>query len=303
MAQEHAPGGPPLADSLQAVVLRSPYQVATFVHGTSVLRQALASFDSKETLTIAPLRGAMPMVWTASGLAEYEPVPNGSFIEVPIGTFQYQGEKGTRETSPREDQKRFIMRRSMQDALAVRNLDPETTRVAIVDEVQKGGTLGTAARITRSLMTELELSPELRVMAVQDSRPRMLAQKKTEAYKILASNSLDRTHTTVIPVPLIATDRTALLDTIYFTGSDRRALTLGDHLSVVRNVRAESMFRTLGSLARSSELRHDPDTIDGLLNAHGELNIKAANRVEVWVETLVQLFDRLANNERQGLTG
>lgn len=299
MSDKVANKAPFLADSLQAVVLRSPFQVATFVHGTNVLRQALESFDSKETLTIAPLRGAMPMVWTASGLAEHEPAPSGFFVEVPIGTFQYEGDKGMRETSPREDQKRFIMRRFMRDTIAQHSLDPETARVTIVDEVQKGGTLGAAARITRSLMPELGLEAGLRIMAVQDSRPRMLAQKKTEAYKMLASNSVEGTYTTVIPAPLIATDRSALLDTIYFTGTDRRALALGDHLSVARNARAESLFRTLGSLARSSELRHDATTIDGLLNTHGELNIKAANRVEVWVETLVQLFDRLANSKQR----
>jgi len=91
---------------------------------------------------------------------------------------------------------------------------------------------------------------------------------------------------------LVATDRAPMLDTIVLEGSPRNTEHFPDRLAVLRNHEAEFFFRALGSLARTREIRHDPEFVRQLLDRQPLVTDKASNRVEDWFSRLVASLDK-----------
>ena len=84
----------------------TPTQVALLAKGATVARGALASFDrGDEILTIAPLRGAMPIAWAADGLTGFEKPAVNNWIEVPLGEFVYTDKYGNKKQRSPKRQK------------------------------------------------------------------------------------------------------------------------------------------------------------------------------------------------------
>lgn len=284
---------------LEAVVLRdTPYQVGRFAGGASIARRALATINPEKTLTIAPLRGAMPIVWAADGLSEIEPAIDNTFVEIPIGQYVYLRDGRLRDTSPKRDQKIGIIDTYLTQVLEQDGRDPYKTSLAIVDEVQKGGTLSAAVTTARAIAGRRDFLPRIQVVAAQDARRKIAAEPKTEMYRELASNSVEDTDVTVIPMPLITVDRDVLLDTVRLDGTPADSFMIATRLTVERNKPAEELFRALGSLARNGELRHDDDFIWSLVESQGLTTEKASNKVELWFARLVHILDDLQQEKR-----
>jgi hypothetical protein len=272
-----------------------PKAIAGFTHGSNVIRTALADCSAESTLTIAPLRGAMPVVWAVDGLSDFEGSSGAEFVEVPIGLHQRQFPDGIHEQSATYDQKVQIMSSYIVSAMAANNRSPSDTKLAIVDEVQMGGTISSASRAARGIIEKLGLDPELTVIAAHNSRRKSTAQPKAGPYVALASNRVSNTPTTVVPMPLVGTDRTQLLDSIHLEGDGRYPKNLDQRLVVTRNTDAERVFRTLGSLGRLPGLRHDGTFMHAFLNAQQLNSPELANIVESWMGRLVAEYDAMTN--------
>ena len=177
------------------------------------------------------------------------------------------------------------------------NYEPSKVSLAILDEVQKGETLGAVVNATRSIVDKQGFNPRISVVAAQDTRRSVASQPKTSDYRMLATNSVDNISVTVVPMPLITVDRRNLLDTVYLEGNDPDSPDISNRLRLERNVAAESLFRTLGSLARTQELRHDSLFQWGLVESQGLRSMEASNRIEDWFTRLVKLLDNLQLNK------
>lgn len=293
-----APNSGAPVSPLEAVVVRdNPYQLGMFATGTSIARRALASINPESTLTIVPLRGAMPIVWAAGGLDDLEPALDNTFIEVPLTYTHHDG--SLRTASPRRNEKPGIIRAYVAQALRDGERNPADTSLMIIDEVQKGGTLGTAVEATRSVMRAQGIQGDLQVIAAQDSRRKVAAQAKTKMYRNLASNSVEHARTTVVPMPLIATDRVPLLDTITLVGDARvDSGRLAEQLTVQRNHDAETLFRSIGSMARVADVRHDEGFVRTLIDQQGIQSERASARVEGWFQRFITALDRLGLEKR-----
>jgi len=175
--------------ALENLILNfGPNSVMTFAHGSSVVRAALAVSEAEAGITIAPLRGAMPIVWAADGLPEVEQSSGADFLEAPIGTFQYDTDGLAKETSPLPPQKAEIIRGILNRAIEVDGRDPARTSITVLDEVQQGGTLGLAATIARRVGRSFNFASPIRVIAAQDSRTKVAKQSKSPVYTSMASN-------------------------------------------------------------------------------------------------------------------
>jgi hypothetical protein len=250
----------------------------------------------------------MPIIWAVDGLPSVEISSGAEFVEVPIGVHERQIDGRTVGTCPDLDQKTKIIKTKLIEALATGNRDYRTTKVAIVDEVQQGGTIGASSTAVRRVIDRLGLGREVHIYAAQDSRKRVKAQPKTASYRAMASNSVADIFTTVVPLPLLATDKDPMLDTIILEGDGNYEGRLSERLTVVRNTDSEQLFRTLGSLARSQELRHDEEFVWQFLNRQPLTSTKAANLIETWIKRTIQALDEftiksaptLANNIKIG---
>lgn len=269
---------------LETLILHeSAYNTAAFAQGASVVREALSVHDNG--LLIAPLRGAMPILWAAEGVPNLEPPASGlNRIEVPIGTYSHtSADNIPSQTSARRDWKTAIITEFLYSALDQTEMDVHDTPLVIVDEVQKGGTLPFAVRSIRRVIEQGGFPRKLSVIAAQDIRKKVVAEEKTQAYRQLSSNSVSETQTTVVPLPLIASDKATLLDTVDFFGPKQLTPGMIDRFHVTRNLKAEELFRTLGTMARLHETAHDETFLSAFVNAQGLQTERAANRVELWL--------------------
>ena len=263
--------------------------------GGVVVRLSFSGLDPEHNFTIAPLRGAMPLVWLADGLTGIETPAVKNWVEVPLGEFIYTDSHGSiRRQGPGVVAKKRILEDRVIESI---NECPSKTSFSVLDEVQHGGALGSAVSITRELIREQGFKPLLTVVAAQDIRPTVMAQPKSALYRLLASNSIPNTHVTVVPMPLITVDRRDLLDTVCYKGSPDDDNILPEKFETIRNHKAEVLFRTLGSCARNASLRHEPGTWEGLINSQGLTGMFESNRIESWVAEIVRHMDILGQSE------
>lgn len=278
----------PEKSPLETLTSVRPFQTVEFLDGTNSVRNILSARQHEGSAVLIPLRGAMPIIWAAEGIFENESLPIDK-VELPIGLFNYVNFMGKfTSTSPNYEQKFLIVERILS---ARREIGK---RLLVLDEVQKGGTISSLVQILQQLSLRGITPPHMNVVAAQDSRQPILRQKKTSSYRSIASNSIPTLKTNVIPMPLITTDRVALLDSINLQHSSPNLPTIGDFLSVSRNIKAEYLLRSLGSMARNQELRHDSYFIDQLVESQGGLTERAAAKIEFWLPKVVTYLDGLA---------
>lgn len=278
---------------------RSSNAAALFAIGANAIRHQLASLSPDRAITITPLRGAMPMVWAAEGDIGTEGRLDNSFLELPIGEFTYESLEGEAKTSgPNVGQKQKILRTLIDSSFENLGLDEKDASFILLDEVQKGGTLSTLNEIVRSEMRRRGMRPYLHIIAAQDIRRRVAEQPKTQSYRLLSSNSVSDTSVSVIPMPLLGTDKAALLDTVILAGDPRVTKVSPENLTVKRNVAAENLFRGIGTIARRSDARHDPDYRWSLINDAGPLSERGAVLAESWYDHLVVKLDAVGLDRR-----
>lgn len=276
---------------LETLVLReSAYNTAAFSQGASVVREALSTHE--QGILLAPLRGAMPILWAAEGMASIEAPPTQlSKVEIPLGTYSYERSDGrVGSTSARRDWKTAIIGDCIQRTLEETGQSPENSTLTIVDEVQKGGTLPFAVSSAWRIIEKGGFPTRLHVIAAQDVRKKVVAEAKTSAYRQLSSNSVTGTPTTVVPMPLIASDKANLLDSIHLSGLDQLTTDIIERFTVTRNTKAEELFRALGTMARSDEVAHDQTFLSELVESQGLQTLRAANRIELWLGYVVNML-------------
>lgn len=236
----------------------------------------------------------MPLVWGAEGHGGLEAPSRTQYLEIPLGVHKrYLANDKVVEKSPDTSQKNQIFSKYVTDFLETSRLDPSRISLTILDEVQQGGTITTATKIARSIIEKIGLRPTLNVIAAQDTRKRLRGQPKNPRYLQLSSNSTHDTITNVIPMPLIGTDISSLLDTVTLQGDGTLTGGMANRLEVTRNTDAERVFRTLGSLARNENLRHDQMFMWEFLNEHTKdiIGESAVNTAVRWTNRLIVAMD------------
>ncbi len=279
---------------LEVVMKNTPSQMVQFLDGSTVIRNILNARNNDGRIAIAPLRGAMPFVWSSKGVTGIEQDISVQEVPVPLGTYQnVSGEGEFRATSPTYEQKIGILK----DVFNTFS-DEELERVLVLEEVQKGGTLPDVIEIINKIVRKRRSEFALGIIAVQDSRQRVVRQAKTDRYEKIASNSFSpHVITNVVPMPLIATDRAPLLDSITLTGNRHDRYLSLDRFTVNRNERAEVLLRGLGTAARQADIRHDDTFMSNLVNTQGGLSELAAGRLEVWLPQLIAKLDHRSVRE------
>ncbi len=277
----------PAKTPFETLLTVRPFQVVEFLDGASAIRNVLTARSHTTSTLITPLRGALPLLWATEGFEGIEPPLPVHVHEIALGLFKYTSHTGeTRTTSPSYEQKAGLL-----EDLFSGLSNEQVKRLLLLDEVQKGGTISTAAHIIQKILQKNYPSHRLGIIAAQDSRLPVMRQPKTQTYELIASNSLDDIRTNVIPMPLIATDRDALLDGVFLSGSRHDSHLASHRFTVVRNKRAEILFRMLGSIARDPNVRHDDSFISKFIDTQGGLSESVAARTEFWLPKLLSYLD------------
>lgn len=268
---------------LEMLMLRtSRDQVRDFMLGCSEIRSAVEEIDP--THLVLPMRGSLPIAWTMEGDPSYEPPSVVNRLELPIGTFSYSCGSDTKNTGLNKPQKAAVISECMD--VRKSTLDGDS-RVAVIDEVQGGGTvIPLMAGVLRACRQHTKNPVSL--LAAQDSR--LDKRPKTSRYKKMVAGEVSGLQTTVVPMPLICTDRDALLDTVklsphvlYSPGASYRP----EDFITLRNEPSESLMRFLGSVARSPQIARDPTAIAKFLESQPDSSDQVRTNFAGWLMTIV----------------
>lgn len=239
-----------------------------FALGSSVARAALSGTASD--FCILPERGSMPVYWAAQGLQGMEaPIPVDE-LRIPLGT---NISEGSRDIGGLTKPEKIEL---IEHALHTSGLGSEGTAV-LLDEVQNGGTLSYAAKVIAHRMQNS--NERLSVIAAQEVA---FAQKTTTlaaAYKSIALNQSPLIKTaTVVPIPLIATDKNPLLNTLVKRNQPEL------RIDTRNNLFAELVCRALGSIARRADIGKPSELLTTLLYTEGKETItsKPDSEIEQW---------------------
>ncbi|HVX57131.1 MAG TPA: hypothetical protein VHA37_05345, partial [Candidatus Saccharimonadales bacterium] len=123
------------------------------------------------------------------------------------------------------------------------------------------------------------------VIAAQDSRRRVAAEAKKEAYQKMVTGNREGVSAVVTPMPLIATDRDSLLNQLWYAGHTRIPVEPHPTIETRPNAEAELIFRTLGMAARHREALEDTSVLDTIFSF--PLGERAEGRVEQWRQMLI----------------
>ena len=238
-----------MIEALDRITRIHPTVVAEFTLGSGVVRAVIdANIDDSTTLLL-PERGAMPIYWASQRDCDQ----NIDKIVLPIGTFNYTTEEGTKNGTLTDSQKRKLVEQHIGSV--------QTGRFMILDEVQKGGTISELTGYVRNIH-----GGEVVVIAAQDTALGHLKANKNPYYTRMASNHLSRVSTTVVPLPLIACDRPSLLDRLTYSGNTRIATDEKPDIKIVPNIGAETIFRALGTLFSDVDYANSNSFEAGLLD-------------------------------------
>lgn len=266
-------------DVLHSLVRRSPFQTAGFFVRSGIIRNLLLERDGH---VIVPLRGAMPIFESACGNDGYEDRIPSIIHELPIGTFHYLRNDGEpKQKSPNDAQKRVALQ-SVVDTIYASHGSSSLNRLTLLDEMQKGGTITQAARITRQALNEYRPDDTMRLIVAQDNRRAVMRQTRAPGYADLATNNVHGVESSVIALPLVATDRENLLDRLELTGNGHDQNDFLSRMSVEENHDARKMFRILGSISRTADLLHEGHGLDDLLSEIQDMEEIECDRTELW---------------------
>lgn len=225
-------------DHLTASV--APKEVADMVAGCSVVASVMAK--EKPDIVFFPLRGAGPIEWVCEEALAHEGVKMPQFVEVPLGSHADADTKHLGGLTGTE--KLQAVAETVENLVQDGSYKPGSSKLLIVDEVQKGRTITQAAEAVRRAMLDHGDESMLGIVAVQDSRGQHIGDKRTQGFKRLAGNERTGFKTYVIPTPLFTVDRDKYLDVIISDTSASSGAIL-DRYSIAKNVESREMFRAL----------------------------------------------------------
>lgn len=227
-----------------------PGHALDFVQGCKVFAEIIA----KETpdIVLFPQRGAGPIEWTTAAFLDADHTHIPTMVDLPLGTHVMINEgTGKREGGMSGRSKisliEEVFTRMQEDGVYV----PGESRVMLIDEVQKGGTITQAAHAVRNAMMARGDAESLRVIAVQDSRANLIGDDRKSSYRKLASNEQAGVITNVVPTALFMVDRHYFLDAIWNTLPHEHGQL--DGYVIMPNNEARSMFQTLVDVYRDPE--------------------------------------------------
>lgn len=218
------------------------YPEATdFVGGCAVFAETIAK--EHPDIIFFPQRGAGPIEWTTEVLIENAGNRMPAFVDLPIGTHTTINADRPELSGISGSQKRALIEQTIDSLIEDGRYVPGKSRLMLIDEVQKGGTISQAAQAIRDAMTKHGDEGVLSVIAAQDSRHKLIGDDRTEAFKKLAGNERKGFKTTTVPTAMFMVDRPQFLDEIWKT-NDAKAGSLDDFV-INNNDAARRIFRTL----------------------------------------------------------
>lgn len=187
-------------------------EAVDFVHSAIVVEEIIEK--EKPNIVIMPQRGASPIRWAIEELTEQKAVVDSpKFMDIPIGT-AYDVPSGT-ETGITKGQKTALIRETLEGLRDEEIYIPGESKLMIIDEVQKGGTITQAARsLQRTLEDDFSDQNEFIVVAVQDSRRNFVGSAMTDEFKIMVANEAKGVKTYSVSASLFTVDRNPLLDIV-----------------------------------------------------------------------------------------
>jgi hypothetical protein len=231
----------------------SHLEVLDFVAGCEVIRWTIQK--ERADIVFFPQRGAGPIQWTVEALMANDPVEAPLFVELPIGTHIpiNTNEEHPKPGGLKPGEKNNVVAEVIDELEETGFYVPGRTKLMLVDEVQKGGTISQAAMSINAAMRQKGRDDmrQLSVVAVQDMRSSDTELRKTDKYKRLISNENKRFRATVVPLALFTVDRTDLLDEIWRLTTDR--VTSQDDLESQPNLASRALFRKLVEVYQKPE--------------------------------------------------
>ncbi len=269
------------ATALDRMLLVTPRDALAFAMGSSVVRGSMHRYA--DSLLITPERGALPIFWCAEGDTDIEgPMPRVSHTSPLIGSFQYTRSDGAAAMGTLNPEQK---RQSVNDTL---DKYSGSSSFVILDEVQKGGTMAELTPIVR------KRGAGLAIIAAQDSRTRVSREHKNKYYTQLASNSIGGVSVSVVPMPLIATDRSLLLNQLYLNGNETNLRDAKPDIILNENTDAQTIFRQLGTLVRHAGYSHSDEFLHQLGALPRQQSTDGA--LEQWAERVVAHTHSRINN-------
>lgn len=225
------------------------YEALDFMAGCEMVSQAITK--ERAGVVFFPQRGAGPMEWTITELVQSAQGETPLFVDLPIGTHVTINEERPRYGGITPTEKATVVGETFDDLIELGAYVPGETRLMLIDEVQKGGTISRAAlEISRAMRARGD-NAKLSVVAVQDNRNDLVGMQKTREFQIMATNASKYCRTNVVHMALFMVDRPMLLDQIWKLNRGKiRSL---DDLEMQPNTAAREMFATLVGVYRNPE--------------------------------------------------
>lgn len=208
----------------------------------------IADIIEKESpgVVLWPERGSSGLASMSGTVLEERDAPLPTFVSVPLGTHT---DIETHELSGLTDgQKVEVLRHTLRSLEEKGLYTRGETKLMLVDEVQKGGTLGKAVDFLQKVMHELGDSSILTVVAVQDERYTRQGLAHTAIFREIALGERPgvRTYTALVS-SLFTMDVPLYLNAIASKGvkgsADSEGIT--ERLQVVPNEEAHELFAAL----------------------------------------------------------
>lgn len=149
----------------------------------------------KPEIVFIPQRGAAPLRWAIEALrgsqAPSDLTVEPIFIDLPIGTYRDLPSKSV--NGPTKSLKAKIIRETLTELEGQGLYVPNETSIMLIDEVQNGGTISTAVNaLQKAMKYDYSDSTTISVVAVQDSRGKLIGNVKAQSYKQIATNRRER---------------------------------------------------------------------------------------------------------------
>lgn len=215
-----------------------PGQAIDFVLGIKALAATISQINPD--VIFLPERGAMPLWWSAREFLQAQSDSNLPRI-VNLSTGEGVDNITGRNFGIKDDQKGEVIKQQIQILL---DQGFKITRPLLIDEVHTGSTLTHAARHLSSAFAEFGIPEDLRILAIQDNRKKILQRKKYHGFVRLVTNALPIYQTSMLTIPLFYVDRQSMLNHLIrpeTANPDRSHLMT----MTMHNTDAEQTFRNL----------------------------------------------------------
>jgi len=222
------------------------HEVVEFARGVGAITHLVA--QRRNDVIFIPERGAGPISWAMQQWNEFD----GSethFSYLPIGT--HTTVTDYKQGGYSHTTKKYIIELEVRRQLELRGA---INRPLLIDEVQTGGTLFSAAKNLQEVLKRLQASDVLDVVAIQDNREHSLYREKVPGFIRMVTHEDARFQAATVPLPLFFLDKQSMLNHILEPNDiedESRKLSL---LRIVHNAEAVQLIKDLVLCVKQPEL-------------------------------------------------